>query len=194
MILRNLQNSSRSILLKQFNDKQTEAIKSFSADCASELDGFKVDVTSNKDGSCSVVCNNMITELPLVTILGLPYKLVNVEVTDDHSWRHALAATEAVRALSRVLFSSTNHSSILQLWSSCHKANCGLRWEDDEASSLDHEELANLPVQLMIHVSYETVKARPCFWQFYKARLVVWGIAPTMVDAIEFKPAILIVD
>ena len=195
MIVKNFHHLNRSMLLKQFNSEHIKFIKVFNTELILGFDGFKFDVKSNKDGASSIVCNNVVTELHLVTVLELPYKLFNVEFNDDHSWRQALAAAEASRALNKVLFSSTDHSSILQLWSSCHEAKCGLRWEDDEASDLDHDTLANLPTQLMIHISYNTVKARPNFWERYQSRLVVWGISdPITVNGSEFKPAIGIID
>ena len=194
MTLKNFHHLNRPILLKQCNSKHLDSIKTFNAELILGFDGFKFDVKSNKDGASSVVCNNVVTELHLVTALELPYKLFNVEFSDDHSWRQALAAAEASRVLAKILFSSTDHSSILQLWSNCHEAKCGLRWEDDEAFDLNHETLANLPTQLMIHISYNTVKARPSFWERYQSRLVVWGINdPITVNDTEFKPAIRII-
>lgn len=194
MIVKNFYHLNRLMLLKQCNNEHIESIKAFNTEPMLGFDGFKFDVKANKYGASSIVCNNVVTELHLVTVLELPCKLFNVEFSDDHSWRQALAAVEASRTLSKVLFSSTDHSSILQLWSSCHEARCGLRWEDDEAFDLDHETLVNLPTQLMIHISLNTVKARPNFWERYQSRLVVWGINdPITVNYSEFKPAIGII-
>jgi glycerophosphoryl diester phosphodiesterase len=127
--------------------------------------------------------------------LELDCRLVNVELKGEPGWNQALAAVEASDALGRVLFSSFEHSEVLQLWSACHEARCGLLWEEDEAADLDEEALEDLPAQLMLHLPLAAVKARPEFWKPYASRLVLWAMAtPAEAKGLPFEPAILIVD
>ena len=184
------------------------------------MDGFELDVQPTADGVCLVhhdddlgrtsvsggILRKMRSmELPLLKngepvprltdALELPCRLVNVELKGEPGWNQALAAVEASEALGRVLFSSFEHSEVLQLWSACHEAHCGLLWEEDEAADLDEEALEDLPAQLMLHVPLAAVQARPEFWKPYASRLVLWGMAtPAEAAGLGFEPAILIVD
>ena len=132
----------------------------------------------------------------LADVLDLPARLVNVELKGEPGWKQALAAVEASEALDRVLFSSFEHSEVLQLWSACHEARCGLLWEEDEAADLDAETLEDLPAQLMLHVPLAAVQARPAFWAPHQARLALWGMdhARPRPEGLGFEPAILIAD
>jgi glycerophosphoryl diester phosphodiesterase len=184
------------------------------------MDGFELDVQPAADGVCLVLHDDDLartavsggvlrklrsTELPLLNngepvprladVLELPARLVNVELKGEPGWNQALAAVEASGALGKVLFSSFEHSEVLQLWSACHEARCGLLWEEDEAADLDAEAIADLPPQLMLHVPLAAVQARPEFWKPYADRLVLWGLAtPAGAAGLGFEPAILIVD
>ena len=196
------------------------SMEAFRAALAAGMDGFELDVQPTQDGVCCVLHDDDLArtaaaggilrklkaaDLPLlangeavprlVDVLGLPFRLVNVELKGEPGWKHALAAVEASGALDRVLFSSFEHSEVFQLWSACHEARCGLLWEEEEAQELDQETLADLPAQLTFHVPLGAVKARPEFWAPHRARLVLWGMAsPKEAEALGFEPAILIAD
>jgi len=184
------------------------------------MDGFELDVQPAADGVCHVLHDDDLArtaasggllrrmrsaDLPLLKngepvprladVLELPCRLINVELKGEPGWNQALAAVEASEALGRVLFSSFEHSEVLQLWSACHEARCGLLWEEDEAADLDAEALEDLPAQLMLHVPLAAVQARPAFWKPYADRLVLWGMASAAeAKELGFEPAILIVD
>jgi glycerophosphoryl diester phosphodiesterase len=102
---------------------------------------------------------------------------------------------DAQEALGRVLFSSFEHSEILQLWADCPEAKCGFLWETGEAEDLSAEELDSLPPQLMLHLPFRAVAMRPDFWMPYAQRIALWGLK-TPIDAagLGFEPVILIAD
>jgi len=196
------------------------SMEAFRSALEAGMDGFELDVQPSQDGVCFVLHDDDLArtarqggilrklkaaELPLlnngepvprlVDTLGLPARLVNVELKGEPGWKQALAAVEASGALGRVLFSSFEHSEVFQLWAACHEARCGLLWEEDEAADLDAETLADLPEALTLHLPLGAIQARPEFWAPYRSRLAVWGMA-TLVEAggLGFEPAILISD
>ena len=176
----------------------------------SGIDGFKLYVKPAKDGVCVVThglkilpCRDELQDeaqvetmsyLPLVDVLELPLTVVNIELMGEHGWKQALAAVEASGALSRVIFSSFEHSEVLQLWSACHEARCGLSWEDNEAMDLTHETLSDLPTELKIVISLKAAGERRDFWEQYRSRLVVCG-ASSLVEAnlLGFRPFVLVI-
>ena len=196
------------------------SMEAFRAALGAGMDGFELDVQPAADGVCCVLhdddlartaCSGGVLRrmkaggLPLLKngepvprlseVLELKAKLVNVELKGEPGWMQALAAVEAAGALGRVLFSSFEHSEVLQLWSACHEARCGLLWEPEEALELDAESLEDLPAQLMLHVPLMAVRARPAFWKAHAGRLVLWGMASAGEAAgLGFEPAILIAD
>jgi glycerophosphoryl diester phosphodiesterase len=106
-----------------------------------------------------------------------------------------LAAVDASEAIGRVLFSSFEHSEILQLWADCPEARCGFLWETSEAGELTEDELSGLPAQLMLHLPLGAVTQRPEFWKPYASRIALWGLkTPKDAAGLGFEPAILIVD
>jgi glycerophosphoryl diester phosphodiesterase len=128
-------------------------------------------------------------------VLELPAKLINVELKGEPGWQQALAAVDASEALDRVLFSSFEHSEILQLWAACPSARCGFLWETSEADDLTAEELEDLPPQLTLHLSLRAVAKRPDFWRPFASRIALWGMkTPMEADGLRFTPAILIAD
>jgi glycerophosphoryl diester phosphodiesterase len=204
-----------------YSSKHLEnSIEAFRAALAAGMDGFELDVQPTKDGVCLVLHDDDLartaqdagllrkmksTELPklkngedvprLSDALELPAKLINVELKGEPGWKQALAAVEGAEVLDRVLFSSFEHSEILQLWASCHEAHCGFLWETSDAMGLTEEELADLPPQLMLHVPLKAVKARPEFWKPYADRIVLWGLeTPAEAKGLGFEPRILIVN
>ena len=196
------------------------SMAAFRGALAAGMDGFELDVQPATDGVCLVLHDDDLertaatggilrkmrsTELPLLKngeavprladVLELDCRLVNVELKGEPGWNQALAAVEAAEALDRVLFSSFEHSEVLQLWSSCHEARCGLLWEEDEAADLDAEGIEDLPPQLTLHIPLAAVLARPGFWKPYAGRLVLWGMASAAeAKGLGFEPAMLIVD
>jgi glycerophosphoryl diester phosphodiesterase len=179
-----------------------------------EVGGFRLDVQRSRDGVCVVVhrdalkiitCSDRLhfdvsqetVEMPLrlFDVLELPFNIANIELMGECVWKQALAAVEASGALNRVIFSSFEHSEILQLWSACHEARCGLSWEDDETANLNHEMLSNLPDDLKICISIKAAKARQSFWEHYRSRLIISG-AKTIAeaDSLGFEPFITTVD
>jgi glycerophosphoryl diester phosphodiesterase len=195
-------------------------MEAFRGAIAAGMDGFELDVQPTQDGVCCVLHDDDLArtataggvlrklkaaDLPplrngepvprLVDALGLAPRLVNVELKGEPGWKQALAAVEASGALGRVLFSSFEHSEILQLWSACHEASCGLLWEASEAAELEAGTLADLPGQLRLHVPLSAVLARRSFWAPHRDRLVLWGMAsPAEARELGFEPAILISD
>lgn len=196
------------------------SMEAFRAALAAGMDGFELDVQPTRDGVCCVLHDDDLkrtaqgagllrqmksAELPLLKngesvprlsdVLELPAKLINVELKGEPGWKQALAAVEAEEVLDRVLFSSFEHSEVLQLWAACEEARCGFLWEHDEAMDLTEEELAELPVQLMLHPPLSAVRARPQVWRPYAERLVLWGMkTPKEAEGLGFEPAILIAD
>ena len=131
----------------------------------------------------------------LGNVLELPAKLINVELKGEPGWKVALAAVEAAEALDRVLFSSFEHSEVLQLWAACETARCGFLWETDEAMDLTAEELADLPEALWLHPPLKAVQANPALWAPYADRLALWGMkTPAEAACLPFTPAVLITD
>jgi glycerophosphoryl diester phosphodiesterase len=196
------------------------SMEAFRAALAAGMDGFELDVQPSLDGVSMVLHDDDLartaaaggilrrlktSELPLLAngepvphlmdALELPARLVNVELKGEPGWKQALAAVDAAGALDRVLFSSFEHSEVLQLWGDCPEARCGLLWEPEEADELTGEELADLPAKLLLHVPLAAVRTRPAFWAPYADRLLLWGLAtPAGAADLGFRPAILVVD
>ncbi len=196
------------------------SMEAFRAALAVGMDGFELDVQPTQDGVCLVMHDDDLdrttsgsgtlrklksNELPrlkngeaiprLSDALELPARLINVELKGEPGWKQALAAVEAAEALDRVLFSSFEHSEVLQLWAECHEARCGFLWERDEAEELTAEDLADLPPTLSFHPPLKAVKANPALWRPYANRLALWGMkTPGEATGLGFAPAILIVD
>lgn len=196
------------------------SLEAFQAALKAGMDGFELDVQPTQDGVCMVLHDDDLArtaqaggvlrklkacDLPrlkngeavprLSDALDLPAKLVNVELKGEPGWRQALAVVEASEALDRVLFSSFEHSEILQLWAECPEARCGLLWEADEAADLDEEALGDLPERLMLHLPLSELKARPDFWKPHADRIAAWGMeTPRDAEGLGFAPAILIVN
>ena len=196
------------------------SMEAFRAALAAGMDGFELDVQPTRDGVCMVLHDEDLArtangsgilrqmkaaELPplkngerlprLADVLELPAQLLNVELKGEPGWQQALATVEAAEALDRVLFSSFEHSEVLQLWAACETARCGFLWETDEALDLTAEELADLPETLWLHPPLKAVKARPELWAPYAQRLALWGMkAPAEAELLAFRPAVLIAD
>jgi len=196
------------------------SMEAFKAALTAGMDGFELDVQPTPDGVCMILHDDDLArtaqapgelrrmksnELPLLKngekiprlsdVLELSARLINVELKGEPGWRQALAAVEASEALDRVLFSSFEHTEILQLWAECHEARCGFLWEEDEANDLIPEDLENLPDTLYLHVPLKAIIALPEFWISYAKSLAVWGIkAPQEAKGLGFEPAILITD
>ncbi|HWQ10822.1 MAG TPA: glycerophosphodiester phosphodiesterase family protein [Holophaga sp.] len=196
------------------------SMEAFRAALAAGMDGFELDVQPTQDGVCTVLHDDDLartaqgpgvlrrmrsSELPrlrngeavprLSDVLELPAKLINIELKGEPGWQQALAAVEAAEALGRVLFSSFEHSEVLQLWAACPDARCGFLWETEEAEDLSAEALADLPPQLLLHLPLEAVAARPAFWKPYANRIALWGLrTPKEAGSLGFDPAILIAD
>jgi glycerophosphoryl diester phosphodiesterase len=215
--------SARPLLLghRGLSAKHLEnSMEAFRAALAAGMDGFELDVQPTRDGVCLVLHDEDLArtangsgllrrmkaaELPplkngerlprLADVLDLPAKLVNVELKGEPGWQQALAAVEAAEALDRVLFSSFEHSEVLQLWAACETARCGFLWDSDEALELTSEELSDLPEGLWLHPPLKAVKARPDLWAPYADRLAVWGMkSPVEAEGLPFTPAVLIAD
>ena len=215
--------STRPLILghRGLSSKHLEnSMEAFRAALAAGLDGFELDVQPTRDGVCLVLHDEdlartangsgllrqmKVAELPplkngerlprLADVLDLPAKLINVELKGEPGWQQALATVEAAEALDRVLFSSFEHSEVLQLWAACEAARCGFLWDDDEARDLTAEELADLPEALWLHPPLKAVQARPGLWAPHAQRLALWGMkTPAEADGLPFRPAVLIVD
>ncbi|WLT32044.1 glycerophosphodiester phosphodiesterase family protein [Geothrix sp. PMB-07] len=215
--------AARSLLLghRGLSAKHLEnSMEAFRAALTAGMDGFELDVQPTRDGVCLVLHDEDLgrtangsgllrqmkaAELPalkngeplprLADVLDLPAKLINVELKGEPGWQQALATVEAAEALDRVLFSSFEHSEVLQLWAACETARCGFLWETDEAMDLSAEELADLPEALWLHPPLKAVKARPELWAPYAQRLALWGMAtPAEAAGLPFTPAVLIAD
>ncbi len=200
------------------------SMEAFSAAIHAGMDGFELDAQPTLDGVSMILHDETLTrttqwtgpeeaslrklkssDLPLLKngeklpklldALSLNAPCINVELKGEPGWKQALAAVEASGALNRVLFSSFEHSEIFQLWSACTEAKCGLLWEVEEALELETDELEALPEQLMLHIPFEAVMARPEFWKPYAKRLVIWDLAsPAKAKSLGFEPFALIVD
>ena len=196
------------------------SMEAFRAALAVGLDGFELDVQPTRDGVCCVLHDDdlartamgggilrqmKVSELPklkngenvprLTDVLELQAKLINVELKGEPGWKQALAAVEAADALDRVLFSSFEHSEVLQLWADCTEARCGFLWDLEEAMALEPDELEELPSQLMLHPPIAAVMAWPELWRPYADRLVLWGMKTfAAAKELPFQPAILIAD
>jgi glycerophosphoryl diester phosphodiesterase len=196
------------------------SMEAFKAALSAGMDGFELDVQPTADGVCTVLHDEDLkrtaqsggilrklksVELPrlkngeevprLSDVLELPAKLINVELKGEPGWKQALAAVDASEALDRVLFSSFEHSEILQLWADCPDARCGFLWETSEAEELEAEELESLPPQLMLHLPLKAVARRIEFWRPYARRIALWGLkTPADASGLGFEPAILIAD
>ena len=196
------------------------SLEAFRAALAAGMDGFELDVQPSRDGVCLVLHDDdlgrtaqgsgllrqmKVAELPplnngeplprLADALALPAKLINVELKGEPGWQQALATVEAAEALDRVLFSSFEHSEVLQLWAACETARCGFLWETDEALDITAEELADLPETLWLHPPLKAVQAKPELWAPYADRLALWGMqTPAEAQDLPFTPAVLISD
>ena len=196
------------------------SMEAFRAAVAAGLDGLELDVQPTRDGVCVVLHDETLertaqgsgpvrqlktSELPklnngeplprLGEVLDLEAKLLNVELKGEPGWQQALATVEASEALDRVLFSSFEHSEVLQLWAACPQARCGFLWSTEEAQDLDAEALEDLPKELFLHPSLAAVKARPDLWFPYASRLVLWGMKrPGDAKELPFEPFALIVE
>jgi len=167
---------------------------------ALEGDGFQLVVQPTRDAVCVVSRDAALrgmkySEAPplknfeaiprLTDALDIPAKLINIELKGEPGWKNALAAVEASDSLGRVIFSSLEHSEILQLWAACPRARCGFIWEAGEANALTEEEILDLPDSLLLHIPLCSINKRADFWKKYANRLVVW-------DAPDYKSAALI--
>ena len=196
------------------------SMESFRAALAAGMDGFELDTQPTADGVCFILHDDTLdrtavgsgtlrrmkaADLPklrngeavpkLADALALPAKLINVELKGEPGWKQALATVEAAEALPKVLFSSFEHSEVLQLWAACPEARCGFLWEHDEAMDLDAEALAELPAELHFHPPLSAVKAAPALWKPYASRLALWGMkTPGEAEGLGFEPGILIAD
>ena len=204
-----------------YSSKHLEnSLEAFRAALAAGMAGFELDVQPTRDGVCVVLHDDDLSrtaqgtgilrqmkaaELPplkngeplprLSQVLDLPARLINVELKGEPGWQQALAAVEASNALERVLFSSFEHSEVLQLWAICPAARCGFLWEADEAADLTPEELADLPEALWLHPPLEAVKTNPDLWRPYADRLALWGMkTPIEAADLPFTPAVVIAD
>ena len=214
----------RSLILGhrgQSSQHLENSMEAFRAALAAGMDGFELDVQPTRDGVCMVLHDEDLArtthgsgllrkmksaELPtlkngeplprLADVLELPAQLINVELKGEPGWQQALATVEAAEALPRVLFSSFEHSEVLQLWAACPEARCGFLWEEDEARDLSTEELADLPEPLWLHPPFKAVKANPELWGPYAHRLALWGMktAAEAQGGLPFTPAVLIAD
>ena len=196
------------------------SLESFRGALAAGMDGFELDVQPTRDGVCMVLHDDTLdrtattggtlrqlraSELPplrngeavprLVDALELPAKLINVELKGEPGWKQALAAVEAAGALDRVLFSSFEHSEVLQLWAECPEARCGFLWESGEAMELTADELADLPANLWLHLPLRALLDRPEFWAPHATRIAAWGMkSGAEAKALPFEPAVIIAD
>jgi glycerophosphoryl diester phosphodiesterase len=196
------------------------SLEAFRAALAVGMDGFELDVQPSRDGVCMVLHDETldrtttgtgalrqlsVSGLPplrngealprLVDALELPARLINVELKGEPGWKQALAAVEAAEAVDRVLFSSFEHSEVLQLWAECPEARCGFLWEGGEAMDLTADELADLPPSLWLHVPLRALKDRPQFWAPHADRIAAWGMkSASEVKALPFEPAVVIAD
>lgn len=204
-----------------YSSKHLEnSMESFRAALAAGMDGFELDTQPTRDGVSMILHDDTVdrtalgsgilrrmktSELPklrngeplphLADALALPAKLINVELKGEPGWKQALAAVEGADALDKVLFSSFEHSEVLQLWAACPEARCGFLWEHDEAMDLDEESLAELPPELHFHPPLSAVKANPELWKPHAARLALWGMkTPQEAEGLGFEPGILIAD
>ena len=196
------------------------SLEAFRAALAAGLDGFELDVQPTRDAVSMVLHDEDLArtaqgagllrqlksmELPklkngesvprLSDVLELPAKLINVELKGEPGWQQALATVDAAEALDRVLFSSFEHSEVLQLWAACPEARCGFLWEGGEAMELTAEELADLPPNLGLHLPLRALLERPDFWAPYAARIAAWGMkSAAEAKQLPFEPAIVIAD
>ena len=204
-----------------YSSKHLEnSMEAFRAALAAGMDGFELDVQPTRDGVSMILHDDTVdrtalgsgilrrlktSELPklrngeplphLADALALPAKLINVELKGEPGWKQALAAVEGAEALGKVLFSSFEHSEVLQLWAACPEARCGFLWEHSEAMDLDEEALGGLPQALHFHPPLSAVKARPELWKPHAARLALWGMkTPQEAAGLGFEPGILIAD
>ena len=196
------------------------SLEAFRAALDAGMDGFELDVQPTRDGVCMVLHDDSLdrtstgagtlrqlraSELPqlrngealprLIDALELPAKLVNVELKGEPGWKQALAAVEAAEALDRVLFSSFEHSEVLQLWAECPEARCGFLWESGEAMELTADELADLPPNLWLHIPLRALLDRPKFWAPHASRIAAWGMqSAAEAMALPFEPGVIIAD
>lgn len=196
------------------------SLEAFRAALAAGMDGFELDVQPTRDGVCMVLHDDTLDrtataggtlrqlragELPklrngeavprLGDALELPARLINVELKGEPGWKQALAAVEAAEALPRVLFSSFEHSEVLQLWAECPEARCGFLWESGEAMELTDDELADLPPELWLHLPLRALLDRPDFWAPHAARIAAWGMkSAAEAKALPFEPGVVIAD
>jgi len=199
---------------KEFPKSSIEEFKSL---INLDLDGFKLEVQPTRDAVCIVASDEDLnaigdrgvlrsmkfSELPrlkngepfprLLDLLELPAKLVNIELKGEPGWKNALSAVEASDSLERVIFSSAEHSEILQLWAVCPQARCSFIWESDEADALTEEEIFDLPKSLLLHIPLYSVSIRPDFWKQFAERIVLWGAeSREQITSLGFEPYVCI--
>jgi glycerophosphoryl diester phosphodiesterase len=126
--------------------------------------------------------------------LELEASIINIELIGEPGWKNVLAAVESHEALKRVIFSSAEHSEILQLWAACPHARCGFIWEADEADELTQEEINDLPKALLLHIPMCSISKRPDFWKQFAKRIVVLGVSDRgQVASLGFEPLGIII-
>jgi glycerophosphoryl diester phosphodiesterase len=193
-------------------------MEAFRAALAAGMDGFELDVQPTRDGVCMVLHDDTLDrtslgsgvlrqlkagDLPnlkngeavprLGEALELEARLINVELKGEPGWQQALATVEAAEVLDRVIFSSFEHSEVLQLWSACPQARCGFLWNTLEAADLSAEELEDLPSELYLHAPLAAVQIRTDLWAPFASRLVLWGMNhPNEAEHLPFSPYALI--
>jgi len=186
------------------------SLDAFRAALEAGMDGFYLGVQPTRDAVCVVASDSAsrsmkYNELPrlkngeavskLMDVLEFPAKLSVIELMGEPGWKNALAAVEAQDSLGRVIFSSLEHSEILQLWAACPRARCGFVWEEDEAGAITEEEVSDLPEALLLHVPINSIHKRADFWKKYANRLAVWGVTDyEHIKSIGFDPFACAVD
>jgi glycerophosphoryl diester phosphodiesterase len=126
--------------------------------------------------------------------LEIDAMVISIELVGEPGWKNALAAVEAGGLIDRVVFSSLEHSEVLQLWAACPQAKCGFIWKEGEADSVTEQEISDLPEALLLFAPMASVRKRAGFWGGYAGRLVIWGAAgPGDVAALGFEPFLCIV-
>jgi glycerophosphoryl diester phosphodiesterase len=180
------------------------------------MDGFCVCVQPTADGVCVVArdCDLApgggplrkvkFSELPtlksggpvpkLSDALDIGAMIISIELIGEPGWKSALAAVEASGLIDRVVFSSLEHSEVLQLWAACPQAKCGFIWKEDEADSVTEQEISNLPGALLLFAPVASAHKRADFWGKYAERMVIWNTAgPGDVASLGFEPFLCIV-
>jgi glycerophosphoryl diester phosphodiesterase len=196
------------------------SMEAFRAALAAGMDGFELDVQPTRDGVCAVLHdddlartaqaagilrNLRLEQLPLLKngervpllfeALGLPAKLINVELKGPSGWELALAEVERAGALGRVVFSSFEHSQIFALHAARPQARCGLLFTTANALALTREILSALPAAFTFNLPLAGVQSRTAFWAPCRDRIILWGmIRATEARSLPFDPAIVVAD